>query len=271
MIISAGLASALAGLLMCFSAWGATISIDEIGRLRLSGEIVPGDTERIIGKVLAINPIVGRTYLLPSSIWIDSPGGDIREAMRLASLVKAAYLNVTVVPGGKGVCASSCFFIYLAGQRRSASGIDRIREDGALHSLGPLGIHRPYYEVTSGGPDAAARQERLMDAIMDFLRNERVPQSLIDQMMSHPSNDVYWLNSQEIRSLGSYRAGVEEELIQKCGYSAKREDQMSARDYIRDSESGAGACITKYLVAAYGGAQLEAFAKMRAGWRPWDR
>lgn len=271
MIVRRGLASALAGLLACFSASGATISIDDLGRLRLSGEIVPGDAERVAAKILTVKPIVGNTYLLPGSIWIDSHGGDVREAMRLASLVKAAYMDVVVVPGGRGVCASSCFFIYLAGQSRSASGIDRIREDGALHSLGPIGIHRPYYRVTNGGPDAAARQERLMDAIMDFLKSERVPQSLIDQMMAHPSNDVYWLNSQEIRSLGGYRAGVEEELVQKCGYSAKREEEMSARDYIRDHESGARACMTKYLGATYGEAQSAAFARMRSGWRPWDQ
>lgn len=226
------------GLLICLNSWGATFNVDDVGRMTLLGEIKPGDAEQAVSVILAIKPLMKDFYPHPRELVVNSPGGDVREAIRMASFVKAAHMDVSVLAGGKGACASSCFFIYLAGQQRSASGIDRVAREGAEHSLGTLGIHRPYYSVSTGGPDAAKKQEDLMSTVADLLRQERVPQSMIDTMMAHPSNDIYWLNSREIWSLGTYRAGVEEELISKCNYSAAREREMSAREFIGDSQSG---------------------------------
>ena len=256
-------------LCLCLNARGASFEVDGLDRLTLSGQINPGDAERAVLTILSIQPIMKGVYLLPSSFVVDSKGGDVREAIRIASLVKAAYMDVRVRSRGRGVCASSCFFIYLAGQQRTASGIDTIAQEGAERTLGPLGVHRPYYTSTEGGPQSTKRQEDLMAAVAVFLREERVPQSLIDTMMAHPSNDVYWLSSKEILSLGPYRAGVEEELVSKCGYSAKRQTDMSAREYIQDSQSGVQACVRKYLHKVYGHLREDAFLRMRTGWRPW--
>ena len=258
-------------LAMCvnLNSWGASFDIDQRGQLTLSGQINPGDAERAVRVFLSVEPIMKDVHLLPDALEVNSKGGDVREAIKIASLVKATYMNVTVKSGGRSVCASSCFFIYLAGQRRAASGFDRIAQRGADYSLGPLGIHRPFYLSTEGGPQSAKKQEELMAAIAAFLREERVPQALIDTMMAHPSNDIYWLSSKEVSSLGSYGAGVEEELVSKCGYSARREREMSAREYIQDSESGVGACVTRYLVSVYWPLRRDAFVRMRTGWRPW--
>lgn len=91
---------------------------------------------------------------------------------------------------------------FLAGQRRDASGIDTIARGGAARSLGPAGIHRPYYKAPEGGPASAKKQEDTMREIASYLQSERVAQYLIDEMMVHASNDIYWLTSGDLKSLG---------------------------------------------------------------------
>lgn len=253
-----------------FNTWAATFAIGETGSLNLSGEIRPGDAERAVQTILAIAPIARNIYLLPQTLTINSSGGEISEAIRIASLVKAAHMDVQVLSRGRGVCASSCFLVYLAGQERNASGIDTIKREGANNTLGPVGVHRPYFQTTVGGPGATKKQEDLMATMTVFLQQARVPQNLIDKMMSSPSNDIYWLNSEELQLLGAYTPGVEEELIAKCNYSAKRQRQMNAREYISDSENGVQACVRKYMQNTYGPIRDMVFERMRAGWRPWN-
>lgn len=244
----------------------ATVTVD-LFNIRLSGTIVSGDAERIVAEIAAIQPIGRDNYLLPFMLTVDSQGGDVDEALRLAALVKVAHLEV-VVPN-RGVCASACFFVYLAGQSRAASGADEIRIEGASRSLGAVGVHRPYYQRNAGGPKAAIKQEELMSAVIAILKNERVPQALVDEMMARPSSELHWLDARDLRMLGRYRAGVEEELIRNCGYSRRREDSMSPTEFFKDQKSGVGACVRGHLAQAYNAPRAEAFSKMRAGWRPW--
>src|SRR5882762_7562447 len=93
--------------------------------LLLNGEIMPGDYEHLL-EVIRNDP--GRFWNSTGFI-LSSPGGDIQEAVRIASLVKGTYSLVTV--GRTAPCASSCFFIYAAAAQRWAGP-------------GMLGIHRPY-------------------------------------------------------------------------------------------------------------------------------
>lgn len=108
-----------------------------------------------------------------------------------------------------------------------------------------------------------------MRSVAIYLQSERVPQSLIDTMMSHASNDIHWLTSEEIKSLDKYKAGMKEELIAKCGYDVKREEQMSPREWFRDQSIGTGACINDYTVDTYWPLTKDAIMHMRNGWRPW--
>jgi hypothetical protein len=261
--------SGLASLLISAQCLSAEFDVSEFGTISLFGEIKSGDAERAVDAILSIKPISKNNYILPSRLVVNSKGGDILESLKIASIARSAHLDVVVQPEKNGLCASSCFFIYIAGQGRSASGIDYIQENGRSRSLGPLGVHRPYYNSIQGGPDFAKKQEDLMKAIAEMLHQEQVPQTLIDKMMSHASNDIYWLDSQEIYTLGSYRAGIEEELIRKCNYNSKNERQMSAREYIKDVQHGTQACIRDYLNKTYSPIRNDVFNKMRGGWRPW--
>ena len=259
--------------LACFGATvpsaAATFTTDELGIIiTMTGEIAPGDAERLADIFIAVKPIANY-YPYANSLYLNSPGGDVAEAIRVADLVKTLGLSVAPVPDGKGACASSCFLIYAAALKRTAGGIDTIGAEGARGNLGPLGVHRPYLRVHDDGPAGARRQEQVMNDMRSYLVKASVGHSLIDKMMSHASNDIYWLNAEDIRALGNFSPGVEEQLISKCGYNARRESNLSARDYIRSSESGAVACVRDYMIKTYKPLMHAAVERMRKGWRPW--
>lgn len=247
----------------------ATFTTDELGTsITMAGEISPGDAERLAAIFLAVKPVATH-YPYANALYLNSPGGDVSEAIRIADLVKILGISVATVADGKGACASSCFLIYAAALERTASGFDTLKAEGAKGNLGPLGVHRPYIRAPAEGPVGARRQEQAMTDMRAYLVNASVGHGLIDKMMSHASNDIYWLNAEEVRALGNFSPGVEEQLISNCGYNARRETKLSARDYIRSSQSGAVACIRDYKIKTYTPLMHTAVERMRQGWRPW--
>lgn len=253
------------------SAPAASLSLDPMKiSITLTGEIIPGDAERITRVFTAVKPTIPGLYLYPTTIYLNSPGGDVAEAIRIADLVKTLRLSVVTAPDGNGACASSCFLIYIGALDRRASGIDTLRIEGSKGNLGPIGIHRPSFRVSTGGLDGAEKQERIMSSMRTYLVKAGVGHILIDKMMAHASNDIYWLNAEEIRSLGRFPPGVEEQLIAKCGYNARNEASLSARDYIRSSQSGTLACVRNYMSKTYDPIRDNTIDRMRGGWRPWN-
>jgi hypothetical protein len=247
----------------------ATFTTDELGiSITMTGEITPGDAERLANIFVSVKPIANY-YPYPNSLYLSSPGGEVAEAIRIADLVNTLGITVAPIPDGKGACASSCFLIYVAGLERTAGGIDTMKAEGSKGNLGPLGVHRPYFRVHDDGPAGARRQEHIMSEMRAYLVKAGVGHSLIDKMMSHASNDIYWLSAEDIRALGNFSPGLEEQLISKCGYNARRESNLSARDYILSSQSGALACIQDYKVKTYKPLMYLAVERMRKGWRPW--
>lgn len=247
----------------------ATFTPDDLGTsATMHGDIAQGDAERLVAVFTAVKPIA-TYYPYPSTLYLNSPGGDVSEAIRLAELVRTLGLTVAVAPDGGGICASSCFLIYVAAIERNATGIDTIRAAGSKGNLGPIGVHRPYLRETAVGPSGARQQEQLMAAMREHLTKFGVGHTLIDKMMSHASNDIYWLNAEDIRSLGRFPAGMEEQLIAKCGHNSKREAKLSARQWIESLESGSVGCVNDYIRATYSPLQHAAVNRLREGWRPW--
>ena len=257
----------------------ATLTLNDFGTaITLSGEIVPGDAERIAShfagvKGLKLSP-KSTHYSFPNTLYLNSPGGDVAEAFRIAELVKTLALAVVVAPAvQKGLCASSCFLIYVAALDRNATGIDVIRAEGSKGNLGPLGIHRPYLREIGAGFSGAQQQEATMAAMRENLSKSGVGHALIDKMMSHASNDIYWLTTEDIRALGSYSPGVEEQLIARCGYNQREFSQINIRDYFTESTplGRIRACVTNFMVDTYYPVRNAAVDRIRQSWRPWKK
>ena len=111
--------------------------VGPIGPLVLSGEIIPGDAERLLTKILEDE----NRFLEQNKLLLASDGGDVAEALKVAKLIKSLYTHVIVIPL-TGRCVSACFFIYAAANQREADG-ERL-----------LGINRPYLAAADGASAA---------------------------------------------------------------------------------------------------------------------
>lgn len=231
--------------------------------IHLDGEIRRGDADRLA--------IVMSEMKLPSLLIVDSKGGDIDESMKIVSLIKSASLSIYVAKGK--VCASSCFFLYLAGSSRNSAGF-MVNDDGTLQAQeirdgfdGVVGIHRPYFKDPSGKPESTNKQKILMRNVKEYLEKEGVAQYLIDEMMSHPSNDIYWLNKRDVISIGEYSPDIEELLISKCGY--KNIAKVVEERWSVDKHHSMRQCVEDVTSELNIPIRIAYATKLRTGWRPW--
>jgi hypothetical protein len=236
-------------------------------RLNIVGEIRPGDAERVAQS--AIEQVTKNRKKI-ASIWVNSPGGDVAEAIRIADLVSGMKPDVYVAKGG--VCASSCFLIFLAGYERIASWV---RDDGGMPTpekrasrFGLVGIHRPYLKTPSADLESVKKQEELMRRFRSHLASKQVPQYLVDEMMARPSNDIYWLRDRDLELIGPYSAGDEEALIARCGY--KRSGKIIDEEWSEARRDKLTDCGIDYWDEQYFEPQINFVVKLAGGWRPWS-
>lgn len=179
----------------------------------ISGEIRTGDTERFRQ---FITENADSELKLP--VHLDSPGGNLAEALELAKLLRDLLQDTEVFKPAH--CVSACFFLYLAGTHRTAFG--------PPHPT--LGIHRPYIspEITRGLPlhQAEAVNRKIYDRAESWLKAERVPQAIIDKMFNSASESVYWLSDDEIEAIGYRPPWLEEWVLAKCPGLLAAENQL---------------------------------------------
>ncbi len=205
--------------------------------ISITGAIAPGDADKF------------RAVVRAKSSWsrvdLDSPGGDIAEAVKIAEIIKILYLETRVAPGK--ICASACSMMWLAGAPRRAvskEGLGRITKLGLSGAGGIVGLHRPYLTRFDS---VTSKQSEVMKQVQNYLEAQMMPRRLIDLMMSRPSNDIYWLNFKDLQDLGEYRPDVEEFLISKCDYVRATDDAFS-RGLSAEQMIKAGECSSGYLI-----------------------
>jgi len=218
-----------------FSVKSAEFILDH-GSIYMSGTIESGDADKYLAiqkNGVKLSPMDAYVTSGPFTLLkLDSLGGSVSEAIKIAKIVNTLYINVSVVPDK--VCGSSCFLVFLAGSGRNASGSDYMSEKkkkefyAGMNSIankagvknriklaGFVGLHRPSIpNMTS----LENNQSKIMKEMSSYLKDQNLPTRLIDLMMSRPSNDVYWLTTEDLQELGEYPINQEEFYIQKCGY-----------------------------------------------------
>jgi hypothetical protein len=166
----------------------------------LEGKIEPGDLDKLRNFVLHQNG----AHLL----YLASPGGDLIDAMKVGRFLRALNLS-TVIPSklrddlrdavaaknnikdpkSNYMCASACFFIFIAGIHRSQD---------ALHPL--LGIHKPYLPDRAlkllSGNEAIATASRTRLEVENYLREMSVPQKYADQMFAISKDEIAWISDE---------------------------------------------------------------------------
>ena len=188
--------------------------VGPVGPLVISGEIVPGDYDQLLSKITGDE----NRFLALNKVILASDGGDVAEALKIARLVKSLYSEV-IVGTLTGRCVSACFFIYAAANRREVNG-ERL-----------LGINRPFIadseKTPAPPPDAAIGESRALMQVRGFLRENNVPDYLVDEMFRRASDDAYWLSADDQKNLGFRSQSFDQFLAAKCAWN----DQIERETY----------------------------------------
>lgn len=232
------------------------------GKVAFAGAIEPYDAERFA-------MFLQDGSEAPRHVELNSAGGSLDAATKIASLVELFRLDTTIPK--KATCASACFVIFLAGASRTPYRDLDDKNDARI------GLHRPYLKAeTSKGdvPVDLAKQRAAMARLRGYLVERNVPQRLVDEMMARPSNDVYWMTDHDIIELGNYSPEAEELYVANCDY--RRNFTVSALQagmsvaQAAEAQDKLSACESALQKRLRGTERLGLIRRMRAGWRPWS-
>jgi hypothetical protein len=189
--------------------------VGPIGPLVLSGEITPGDYDRLLARIAGEEA----HFLSLNKLILASDGGDVTEAMKIANLVRSLFTEI-IVERRAGRCVSACFLIYAAAHLRGTDG-ERL-----------IGLNRPYFVDTAAPlPPAnpSAVEDDGLSQVRNFLTDKEVPAYLIEEMFRHASNDAYWLSARDEANLGYKSASFKTYLAENCAWSESMEQEVYAR------------------------------------------
>jgi len=190
--------------------------VGPVGPLVMSGEIIPGDYDRLLSKILD-DPA---RFLAQNKLILASDGGDMSEAIKIATLIRSLFAAVIVGPL-TGRCVSACFFIYASAAQREADGARLV------------GINRPYRVDSPAAPATVPRPDaddsKALRQVRAFLQDNAVPGYLIDEMFRHPSDDAYWLSAEDEKALGFRSPAFDRYLAANCAWSETIERDVLAR------------------------------------------
>jgi hypothetical protein len=151
----------------------------------LSGEISPGDADRVSALMKAAND-GGRSV---SGVRLDSKGGNLVEGIKLSEVIRFARV-ATVVANGK-LCASACFIAFAAGAEKFVSRSAFVGVHGASDRNG---------NETTVSNAATVTMARAV-------RELGVPSAIIGKMVVTPPTEMVWLSENELRAMGTTMTG----------------------------------------------------------------
>jgi hypothetical protein len=130
-----------------------------------------------------------RNNYIPVIFHVESQGGDVEAALRIGRVLRE--LNAWVFVPYNSVCFSACVLIV-------AGGVDRT-------IIGFLGIHRPYLSVLDRGQrerEVVIQVTRIDNLISSYLREMRIPLSLLDAMKGVAPQDMRILSAEALQNFG---------------------------------------------------------------------
>lgn len=191
--------------------------------IKMTGRIESGDATALRNALRASPP----SGWFIGTLLLDSPGGDVREALEVARIVRDALLATSNVDQDSDVsvagarsfyaCISACALIWFAGVDRDGYG-GQNKTNGRFG----IGLHRPYFVSDSyrQSPSVVADAQQNMTAqVREFLRREQVPEEFIQRMLERSSREIYWLDESGDRAALIGRAPwFEEMMIARCKF-----------------------------------------------------
>lgn len=205
---------------------------------RLSEQIVAGDLRSLQAKLPDLRAQSKQTGQR-LALCLDSPGGSLLEATRIAAFIETNRIGTVVDDGA--VCLSACSVIFMLGAQDQPGtsltvdiGENRVLLEFSrrLHVNGSLGFHRPDFSLADGtytAQDVKQSFDLAILASLEFLKianrwkiSEGAPAmkaDLIEALLSHEGQDFFYIDTVD-------KAGRWD--IEVFGYDAP--DRLSARE-----------------------------------------
>ena len=164
----------------------------EAAMIRIHSAITRGDLARFGAAVARIDAQNGnRINDIPFvTVELDSPGGDVVEAVEIGRAIHQRFMMTLVRPGHE--CVSACVFILVAGAVHTPA------DDASI------GLHRPllvsWRNMTS--TEAHARYDDLMRYLHDYFLRLGVSEAVWSMMMRTDSDDMRYFGPRELDQLG---------------------------------------------------------------------
>ena len=143
-----------------------------------TGPIVTGDLDRLSAFIKTLSQSDGTL-----SLFVDSPGGNIFEASKIAALINKSAAVVTIPSGSQ--CSSACFLLF-------AAAAHRFMAPDAL-----VGVHSASYDgqenLTSMG---------ITTAFARSAADYGVPPAIIGKMVQTEPGRMTWLTPSDLQPMG---------------------------------------------------------------------
>lgn len=187
--------------------------------ISIRGQINRGDYDRFKSFLLEDDALKGYA----NSIWLNSPGGDVVEAMRFADLFDKSGAAVVVGPYSK--CYSACVFMFAGAASRT------------IFPLGELGVHRL---VLNAEEVAYAREKAVVvqasEDVYTFLIRQGMPQDIVTRMRETPASEMFVFDFFDLHRRRSLDNPVYVDIVEKrCG-RMPAEGRLSPADTALDDE-----------------------------------
>lgn len=207
--------------------------------ITISGKIEKGDYVRLL-KFLKPDyskstpeEVFKNRLAFQKTVVLDSSGGDVSEAMKIANLIEKSYANTEVPKGGR--CYSSCFLIWAGGARHLLGG--------------EIGVHR----ITLAGNDTnIAKSEKVVvpasQSVESYLLRVGIPRRIVDKMNETSSSDLFkfdgqWLWHEDLLDAIQYRPSFIDVAQKRCGVDPTAEDVRALRTYDKTKSRSWIGCI----------------------------
>ncbi|WP_029041150.1 COG3904 family protein [Cucumibacter marinus] len=158
----------------------------------LSGVILRGDADRFLAVAEGIDYETANPF-----VCLDSPGGSLAEAVKLARAINRQGISTYVGPGAR--CESACSIAFLGGGYAEEGNVIPQRY---IHNTARLGFHAPALELPAGTyTDAEVTQayavalQSVSATMNELMMDGRMAVSLLGVMLDTPPADMTYVDT----------------------------------------------------------------------------
>lgn len=151
--------------------------------IRITGQIAPGDADRLVKWLEQTRPQA-------TQVMLDSSGGSVSDALAIGRTIRSARYSTTIADGA--VCLSACPYVLAGGTGR------QVAEGGIV------GVHQHYFGKNTILPAfmAVADVQRAQASVMDYLVQMGVDLRLMPLALRTSPEDINILTMDQLRDLG---------------------------------------------------------------------